>query len=184
MSDEQVMLLINAGADGPESQDWAAMLLRMYLRWSARRGFLIAKGRKIDRAESGGIKRATLIVTGDGVGRLLRCEHGIHRLVRISPHDPSGRRHTFFADVEITETVCGHMIEPQSWRPRSGMWGNQIRSYVLDPYKMVKDLRTAYQTEDVESVFDGQIDGFIEAAMAAGFPRSSRDDGAATMDAA
>ena len=233
---------IRPGAGGTESQDWAEMLERLYLRWSERRGFSVEV---IDEqpGEEAGIKGATLLVKGPYAYGNLRSENGVHRLVRISPFDSQSRRHTSFAsahvypeidddvDLEIPEKdirvdrYCssgpggqgvnttysavrlvheptGIIVTCQNERSQiknlaSAMkvlkarlyelemerreqeldkikgpkkeisWGNQIRSYVLQPYRMVKDLRTGHEVGDADRVLDGDIDGFIEAFLQA-----------------
>ncbi|MDJ0831293.1 MAG: peptide chain release factor 2 [Desulfobacterales bacterium] len=234
---------INAGAGGTEAQDWAEMLLRMYLRWTERRGF---KTEMIDfqPGDEAGIKGATFTVGGDYAFGFLKSEIGIHRLVRISPFNASGKRHTSFASVfvypELTQEIVidiedkdlridvyrargagGQHVNKTSSAVRithlpSGIvvqcqqeksqhrnkemamkvlkarlhqrekqkrdekwqeihdnkddigWGNQIRSYVLHPYQMVKDHRINLEIGNVNSVLDGTIDPFIEGALLAG----------------
>lgn len=234
------ILTVYAGAGGTESQDWAEMLLRMYLRWAERRGFAVEE---IDQAEGdeAGIKSATIEIRGRNVFGLLRSERGVHRLVRISPFDNQHRRHTSFALVEVIPDVAGEIeidIKPDDLRmdvfrasghggqnvqknstavrlthlptglvvscqnERSQLqnreramavltarlydlelqkqeeetarlrgehitagWGNQIRSYVLHPYRMVKDLRTEWESGNPTAVLDGEIDGLIEAYL-------------------
>ncbi len=234
------ILTVYAGAGGTESQDWAEMLLRMYLRWAERRGFAVEE---IDQAEGdeAGIKSATVEIRGRNVFGLLRSERGVHRLVRISPFDNQHRRHTSFALVEVIPDVAGEIeidIKPDDLRmdvfrasghggqnvqknstavrlthlptglvvscqnERSQLqnreramavltarlydlelqkqeeetarlrgehitagWGNQIRSYVLHPYRMVKDLRTEWESGNPTAVLDGEIDGLIEAYL-------------------
>jgi len=231
---------INAGAGGTESCDWASMLLRMYQRWAERRGF---KFEMIDmlEGEGAGIKNCTFVIRGEMAFGYIKCERGVHRLVRISPFDSNARRHTSFAsldviaeieeDVEIeiadkdirvdvyraggpggqgvnttdsavriTHLPTGMIVTCQNERSqiknratamkilkarlyelemdkkRAEMekyygekgqigWGRQIRSYVLQPYQMVKDLRTGEQTSDTQGVLDGDIDAFIEAKL-------------------
>jgi len=235
-------LEIHPGAGGTESQDWAQMLERLYLRWCERRGFDVEV---IDEqpGEEAGIKSATLLVKGPYAYGNLKSENGVHRLVRISPFDAQSRRHTSFAsahvypevDEEVDITVeekdlrvdrycssgpggqgvnttysavrlvhipTGIIVTCQNERsqiknlasatkvlkarlyelemerreqeldkikgPKKEIsWGNQIRSYVLQPYRMVKDLRTGHEVGDADRVLDGDIDGFIEAFLQA-----------------
>ena len=234
------ILTIHAGAGGTESQDWAEMLLRMYLRWAERRGY---KAEILDTSpgDEAGIKNAVIGISGDYACGYLKSEHGVHRLVRLSPFDADHARHTSFAMVEVmpeAETNVDVKIEPddlkveafrssgpggqhmqktssavrlthlptglvatcQSERSQhqnketalkilqsrllelelaertaernklkgkhiTAGWGNQIRSYVLQPYKMVKDHRTDYQTGNTDAVLDGELDGFIAAYL-------------------
>jgi len=234
------ILTIHAGAGGTESQDWAQMLLRMYLRWAERRGY---KAEVLDTSpgEEAGVKSAIISVTGDYACGYLKSEHGVHRLVRLSPFDADHARHTSFALVEVmpeaeadvdvkieaddlrvdvfrssgpggqhmqktssavrlTHLPTGLVVTCQSERSQhqnketalrilqsrllelelakrdeerarlkgkriAAGWGNQIRSYVLHPYKMVKDHRTNYQTSDTDAVLDGELDGFITAYL-------------------
>jgi peptide chain release factor 2 len=231
---------IHPGAGGTESQDWAEMLERLYLRWAERRGFSVDV---IDEqpGDEAGIKGATLLVKGPYAYGNLRSENGVHRLVRISPFDSQSRRHTSFAsahvypeiddeiDLEIPEKdirvdrYCssgpggqgvnttysavrlvhepsGIIVTCQNERsqiknlasamkvlkarlyelemdrreeeldklkgPKKDIsWGNQIRSYVLQPYRMVKDLRTGHEVGNADRVLDGDIDDFIEAFL-------------------
>jgi peptide chain release factor 2 len=234
------ILAIHAGAGGTESQDWAEMLLRMYLRWAEARSF---DTEVLDSTlgEEAGIKSATLEIKGQNAYGYLKSERGVHRLVRISPFDSSHARHTSFALVEvmpeaegavevdikdedlridiyhssghggqnvqkvatavrITHIPTGLVVTCQNERSQgrnkeSAMrvlearllerelekraeeqalikgehvemgWGNQIRSYVLQPYKMVKDHRTGYETSNAGAVLDGDLDGFIQAYL-------------------
>jgi peptide chain release factor 2 len=234
------ILSIHAGAGGTESQDWAEMLVRMYLRWAERRGY---SAEIIDQTEGdeAGIKSATIEIRGRNCYGYLRSERGVHRLVRISPFDNAHRRHTSFALVEVIPDVAkdidiqinpddvrtdvyrasGHggqnvqknstairlthlptgvVVQCQNERSQaqnreramevlksklydlelqkqeeeqarlrgehvSAGWGNQIRSYVLHPYRMVKDLRTDWETGNTPAVLDGDIDGLIEAYL-------------------
>ena len=234
------ILAIHAGAGGTESQDWAEMLMRMYLRWAERRGY---KTEILDTSpgDEAGIKRTVIAVNGDYAAGYLKSEHGVHRLVRLSPFDADHARHTSFALVEvmpeaeadidlniapgdlkidafrssgpggqnvqktstavrITHLPTGLVVTCQSERSQymnkeialkilrarllemelakreeekarlkgkrvTAEWGNQIRSYVLHPYKMVKDHRTGYETSNPEAVLDGELDGFITAYL-------------------
>ena len=234
------ILTIHAGAGGTESQDWAEMLMRMYLRWAERHGY---KAEILDTSpgDEAGIKNAIIGISGDYTCGYLKSEHGVHRLVRLSPFDADHARHTSFALVEVmpeAESNIDIKIEPddlkveafrssgpggqhmqktssavrlthlptglvatcQSERSQhqnketalkilharllklelaeraeeraklkgkrvTAGWGNQIRSYVLHPYKMVKDHRTNYQTGDTDAVLGGELDGFITAYL-------------------
>ncbi|MDY6933569.1 MAG: peptide chain release factor 2 [Spirochaetota bacterium] len=237
---KNVFLTIHPGAGGTESQDWAIMLYRMYLRWAENRNHNIDI---IDYTpgEDAGIKEATIRIIGDYAYGMLKSERGIHRLVRISPFDANRRRHTSFASVEvipevfddvdieideselridtyrasgaggqhvnttdsavrITHLPTGIVVQCQNERSqhknrafamkilkskiyelkkkrldeermeRIGekkdiSWGNQIRSYIFQPYTLVKDHRTSEETGNVESVLDGEIDRFIYAYL-------------------
>jgi len=234
------LLSIHAGAGGTESQDWAQMLMRMYLRWAERRRYK-AEVLDVSPGEEAGIKSVVIGVNGDYANGYLRSEHGVHRLVRLSPFDADHARHTSFALVEVmpeaepgvdvkieaedlkvdtfrssgpggqhmqktssavrlTHLPSGLTVSCQSERSQhqnkeialkilrsrllelelvkraeersklkgkhvAAGWGNQIRSYVLHPYKMVKDHRTEYQTGDTDAVLDGELDGFITAYL-------------------
>jgi peptide chain release factor 2 len=237
---KNAIITIHPGAGGTESQDWAEMLLRMYVRWSERKNF---KREVLDMqpGDEAGIKSATLAIYGDYAYGLLLAEAGVHRLVRISPFDQAARRHTSFAslyvwpelpedvDVEIdekdlrvdtfrssgaggqhvnvtdsairiTHIPTGIVVSCQNERSqhknraqamkvlrarlfdmrmkeqearlaqlggekRDIAFGSQIRNYVLQPYQLVKDLRTKEQTGDVNRVLDGDIDQFIKAYL-------------------
>jgi peptide chain release factor 2 len=234
------ILTIHPGAGGTESQDWAQMLLRMYLRYAERKGF---KTEVLDHqpGEEAGLKSATVRVEGEYAFGDLSQETGVHRLVRISPYDAAKRRHTSFAavfvypeideDIEvainpeelridtyrasgaggqhvnrtdsavrITHVPTGIVVQCQNERSQHKnkamamkilkarlyelektkqnaklekledaksdiAWGNQIRSYVLHPYRMIKDLRTRVETGDTDRVLDGDLDEFIKAAL-------------------
>jgi peptide chain release factor 2 len=234
------ILAIHAGAGGTESQDWAEMLMRMYLRWAERRGF---KAEILDTSpgDEAGLKSTVIAVNGEYAAGYLKSEHGVHRLVRLSPFDADHARHTSFALVEvmpeadadidldiapedikldtfrssgpggqhmqktssavrITHIPTGTVVTCQSERSQfmnkeialkilrarllemelekreeekarlkgeriEAGWGNQIRSYVLHPYKMVKDHRTGYETSNADAVLDGELDDFINAYL-------------------
>jgi peptide chain release factor 2 len=234
------LLAIHAGAGGTDSQDWAEMLERMYLRWAENHGY----GTDIldfSEGEEAGIKSVTIAVNGRYAYGYLRPEKGVHRLVRLSPFDSAHRRHTSFALVEvlpqvedddeieinpddlridvyrsssaggqnvqknatairITHLPSGLVVTCQNERSQTQNrenamrvlrarlleikqqeqeeqiaelrgefkkveWGNQIRSYVLHPYQMVKDHRTDYETGNTQAVLNGDLDGFIDAYL-------------------
>jgi peptide chain release factor 2 len=239
---------IHPGAGGTESQDWAQMLLRMYLRFCEREGWQIEFIEE-QSGEEAGIKSATFIARGDYAYGYLKSEHGVHRLVRISPFDANKRRHTSFASVfifpeldddieveinekdlridtyrssgaggqhvnvtdsavRITHLPTGTVVTSQNERSQgrnrdSAMkvlksrlyqmeyekreaehanltgekreigFGSQIRSYVMQPYQMIKDLRTGHETGDVQRVLDGDLEPFMEAFLAAGARKSA-----------
>jgi peptide chain release factor 2 len=232
---------IHPGAGGTESQDWASMLLRMYMRWAEKSGF---KMELIDElaGEEAGIKSATIKVSGHNAYGWAKTESGVHRLVRISPFDSNARRHTSFASVwvypviddtihveinekdlridtfrasgaggqhinktdsaiRITHLPTNIVVQCQTSRSQhknraeaysmlrarlyeaelqrreekadalnatktDNAWGHQIRSYVLHPYQMIKDLRTAVETSDTQGVLDGNLEAFMSAALA------------------
>jgi peptide chain release factor 2 len=234
-------LEIHAGAGGTESQDWAAMLERMYTRWAEKHGYKVEYLEESE-GEGAGIKSATLLIKGDNAYGWLKTEAGVHRLVRISPFDSNARRHTSFSSVTVypvidqsieidipdkdvridvyrasgaggqhvnkTESAvrithlptgiavacqtersqhqnranCWDMlrarlyeIELKKKQDETGAfigekaeigWGHQIRSYVLQPYQLVKDLRTGVESRAPQDVLDGDIDPFMAAALA------------------
>jgi peptide chain release factor 2 len=247
-------LEIHAGAGGTESQDWAAMLFRMYTRWAEQHGYKLQLIEESE-GEAAGIKSATLLIKGENAYGWLKSEAGVHRLVRISPFDSNARRHTSFSSVtvypvidqsividipekdvridvyrasgaggqhvnktesavRITHLPTGIAVASQSERSqhqnraiswemlRSRLyeielekkkaetgafvgeksdigWGHQIRSYVLQPYQLVKDLRTGVESRTPSDVLDGDLDPFMAAALAqevGGKPREKVED--------
>lgn len=238
--DRNALVALHAGAGGTESQDWANMLLRMYVRWAERQGY---KAELLDASEGdeAGIKSAFLSIEGDHAYGYLRGERGVHRLVRLSPFDADHARHTSFALVEvlpeaealvdidipagdlkvetyrssgpggqnmqkvssavrITHLPTGIVATCQSQRSQhqnkevalqilyarvlelqrkekdeeraklkgervDAAWGNQIRSYVLHPYKLVKDHRTGFESPAAEMVLDGALDDFVTSFL-------------------
>ncbi len=237
---EDAVLAIHAGAGGTDSQDWAQMLQRMYLRWAEQHGYRTEILSETEGDEAG-IKSTTISVVGDYAYGYLKAERGVHRLVRLSPFDAANRRHTSFALVEvwpdirgeidiqidekdlqidtfrassaggqhvqknetavrITHLPTGIVVSCQNERSQTqnreramqvlkarlldlerqkqeaqlaalkgehveAEWGNQIRSYVLHPYQMVKDHRTDYETGNTTAVLDGRLDEFMEAYL-------------------
>lgn len=235
-----VIIEINSGAGGTESQDWAAMLYRMYLRWAERKGFAFEE-LDTQPGDGAGYKSVIGIIKGPYAYGHLRAEQGVHRLVRISPFDSNARRHTSFASVAVTPDIeedidvtideedlrvdtyrssgaggqhvnktdsavrlthipTGIVVACQNERSQHKNkdramkilkakliererqiqedkmneikgerkkieFGSQIRSYVLHPYQMVKDLRTDYETSQAQAVLDGDLDPFIEAYL-------------------
>lgn len=232
---------IHPGAGGTESQDWASMLLRMYMRWAEKSGFKVELVDEL-AGEEAGIKSATIKVSGHNAYGWSKTESGVHRLVRISPFDSNARRHTSFASVwvypviddtiqveinekdlridtfrasgaggqhvnktdsaiRITHLPTNIVVQCQTSRSQhknraeaysmlrarlyeaelqkreekanalnatktDNAWGHQIRSYVLHPYQLIKDLRTSVETSDTQGVLDGDLEDFMSAALA------------------
>ncbi len=254
---EDAIVTVHPGAGGLDAQDWAEMLLKMYMKWAETRGHP-QEILDLMPAEEGGIKGASLLVRGENVYGFLKAERGIHRLVRMSPYDSSGRRHTSFASVDvmpdleeddgdieiaddelrvdtyrasgaggqhvnktdsavrITHLPTGIVVTCQNERSQhknraSAMkmlrgrlrqlreeekekelagirgeraditWGNQIRSYVFQPYTMVKDHRTGVEKGNIEAVMGGEIDefirGYLEMQIGEGLKASGSDGG-------
>jgi len=249
MDKNNAILTIHPGAGGTESQDWAQMLMRMYLRWAERRGYA-TQIVDLQPGDEAGIKGTTITVSGDYSYGYLSCEAGVHRLVRISPFDANKRRHTSFAAVivypeiegdigieirdedikmdtyrasgaggqhvnktssavRLTHVPTGIIVSCQNERSQHKnramamkvlkarlydlelkaqekkmedlvgdkkdiAWGSQIRSYVLQPYRLVKDHRTGIEVGNVDSVLDGDIDLFIKEFLKTKARKSGR----------
>jgi len=196
-------LEVNAGAGGTESCDWASMLARMYVRWAEKKGYSVELMSE-SAGEEAGIKSASYKISGPNAYGWLKSESGVHRLVRISPYDSAARRHTSFSSVWVYPVVDDNIeivIPDSDIRAMNALrsrlyqleldkrtaainaahetkgdagWGNQIRSYVLQPYQMVKDLRTGVETSDTQGVLDGDLDRFMAATLAMDLAGKSR----------
>lgn len=250
---KNAILTFHAGAGGTEAQDWAMMLYRMYCRWGERHGFTVKTLDYLD-GEEAGLKSASILLEGENAYGFMKSEVGVHRLVRISPFDASGRRHTSFASLEVmpeiddtieveispddikidyfrasgaggqkvnktssavrlthipTGIVVSCQVERSQYQNRDvamrmlksklmeikerehleriedikGVqkeiaWGSQIRSYVFMPYTLVKDHRTGYESGNIDSVMDGDLDGFINAYLKLQSQDSAQKQGA------
>ena len=239
---KNAILTFHAGAGGTEAQDWAEMLYRMYCRWGERHNFKVSTLDYLD-GEEAGLKSASILIEGENAYGFLKSEGGVHRLVRVSPFDASGRRHTSFASLEVmpeiddtieieidpadikmdvyrasgaggqkvnktssavrlthipTGIVVSCQVERSQYQNRDvamrmlksklleikerenleriedikGVqkeiaWGSQIRSYVFMPYTLVKDHRTGFESDNINAVMDGDLDGFINAYLKA-----------------
>ena len=165
------ILRITAGVGGTEAMDWAGMLERMYLRFCEKNNF---KATNIERVtgEEAGIKTSVHEISGANAYGTFKSEHGVHRLVRLSPFNADNLRQTSFALVEILRGKLIQMQQEQHAESidklragESAKWGQQIRNYVLQPYKLVKDTRTKYEETDTDAVLDGKINGLIDAYL-------------------
>ncbi len=248
---------VHAGAGGTESQDWASMLQRMYMRWAEKKGYKVALIEQTN-GEEAGVKSATIEIKGHNAYGWAKTESGVHRLVRISPFDSNARRHTSFASVwcypvvddaieidvseadvridtfrasgaggqhvnttdsavRITHLPTNIVVQCQNERSQHKNratawsmlrarlyemelqrreeeananadekteigWGHQIRSYVLQPYQMVKDLRTGVESGNPSAVLDGALDNFMEAALAQRVSGEASDEAVADID--
>jgi protein subunit release factor B len=164
---QECVLTITAGAGGAESADWSAILKSLYLRWASQSG--VKETGRTDEVVDGKLKQVSLKFSGKLVYGWLKGETGAHRLVRISPHDSQGRRYTSYASIRVRPIHEGTVIDPyepidySAAVPDTGRWGRHVRSYVLHPYQLVKDLRTGHETNDADAVLQGDIDGFLAA---------------------
>ena len=160
-------LEVQSGSGGTEAQDWAEMLLRMYLRWMERKGFTGSVS-EISDGDVAGIKSATVLVKGSYAYGWLKTETGVHRLVRKSPFDSGNRRHTSFASIFISYELELQQRKAEQRQIEDSKadigWGSQIRSYVLDQSR-VKDIRTNVEVTNPTAVLDGDLDIFIEASL-------------------
>ena len=190
--DSNAILTLHAGAGGTESCDWASMLCRMYQRWAEKKGYSVEMLDFLD-GEEAGLKSVTLQINGTNAYGYLKSEHGVHRLVRISPFNAAGKRQTSFVscdvmpdieqdlDIEIADDKAMQMLKAKLYllkqqenrekesdirgEQKEIGWGNQIRSYVMQPYTMVKDHRTNVETGNVAAVMDGDLDIFINGYL-------------------
>ncbi|TMF10216.1 MAG: PCRF domain-containing protein [Chloroflexi bacterium] len=156
-ANHNAVVTISVGQGGVEAQDWVEMLMRMYLKWAERRGF---ETEIVDesRGEEAGLKSATFIVRGPRAYGLLRSEHGVHRLVRISPFDQIDHDRALVGALQL-----GHHLDQIRGQVMPAEFGSQIRNYVLQPYTLVKDVRTGLEVGNTQAVLDGEIDPFIES---------------------
>ena len=166
-----VHLEIKAGAGGAEPCDWASILARMYVLWAEKKGFRIEKLAET-AGKDVGVLSVSYAIHGQGIEAALEAESGVHRMVRFSPHDPAMRRHTSFALVRVLPICGGEIVHDSQSAERASAceagWDHQVRSYVLHPHQMVKDLRSGFETEDVAAVLDGGLDAIMFAAKGSG----------------
>ncbi len=165
---------IHAGSGGTEAMDWAGMLQRMYERWFQTKDWKVSLT-DINTEETGGIKSVQFEVKGYNAYGYCKGEKGVHRLVRISPFDSQSRRHTSFASVDVYPVLkdIGEIqidekdIKVDTYRSTGagGQQGSQIRSYVFQPYTLVKDHRTGEETGNIEKVMNGDLDPFVDAYL-------------------
>ena len=161
------ILTFHAGAGGTEAQDWAQMLFRMYTRWAERHGYVCKTLDYLDGDEAG-LKSATISIEGENAYGHLKSEHGVHRLVRVSPFTATARKRKLRSKlVELQMQAHAEKISDIKGVQLKIEWGSQIRSYVFMPYQLVKDNRTGYETSNINAVMDGELDGFINAYLKA-----------------
>lgn len=157
MQDVSCVQVSVMASSSPESTEWATMLRSMYEGWAKRHGHTVSCQ---SVRKNGRVFRTFMLIEGDKVLERLRVEAGLHRLVRVSPHDPLERRCSSFADVSVLPGAGGLDEEVPDWNPRERP---PVRSYVLDPYQRVSDEQGELESDDVQAVLDGDIDPFLDA---------------------